>query len=77
MHSNLQRGVVFALVALFAATGVFAEHHETKVPTSGFRAEYPMDMGNLEKKVLGLADAVPADKYSWAPTSHETAGPIC
>jgi len=41
---------------------------ETKAPTSGFRAEFLMDMASLEKKVVGLADAVPADKYSWAPT---------
>ena len=26
------------------------------------------DMGDVEKKVIDLAKAVPADKYSWAPT---------
>ncbi len=68
MHLNLQRGVVFALAVLVTATGVLAEHHESAAPTSGFRADYLIDMGNMEKKVMGLADAVPADKYSWAPT---------
>ena len=50
------------------AAGARAEHHEEMAPTAGFRADLLKDMGDVEKKVIDLANAVPADKYSWAPT---------
>ena len=36
-------------------------------PRSGFRAEFLVDLADMEKKVLALAAAVPADRYSWRP----------
>ena len=33
----------------------------------GFRAEFLVLLDDVQKKILTLADAVPADKYSWRP----------
>jgi uncharacterized damage-inducible protein DinB len=35
--------------------------------TSGYRAEFLGLLDDVQKKILTLADAVPADKYSWRP----------
>jgi uncharacterized damage-inducible protein DinB len=34
---------------------------------TGFKADLLRDLADLEKKVVGLAEAVPADKYGWRP----------
>jgi uncharacterized damage-inducible protein DinB len=34
---------------------------------TGFRAEFVRQLDDVQKKVLSLAEAVPADKYSWRP----------
>lgn len=36
-------------------------------PKSGFRAEFLRDLDDVEKKIMQLAMAVPAAKYSWRP----------
>ena len=36
-------------------------------PKSGFRAEFLRDLDEVQKKILSLADAVPAEKYAWRP----------
>lgn len=36
-------------------------------PKSGFRAEFLHDLEDVEKKILQLAMAMPAAKYSWRP----------
>ncbi len=33
-----------------------------------YKGDLLMDVGQLEEKVLGLAEAIPADKYSWVPS---------
>ncbi len=37
------------------------------VPKSGVRAELLHDLDDVEKKIMQLATAVPASKYSWRP----------
>jgi uncharacterized damage-inducible protein DinB len=37
------------------------------VPKSGFRAEFLHDLEDVEKKIMQLAMAMPASKYSWRP----------
>lgn len=59
--------LALALTVLSTAPAAFAEHHEAEAPTEGFRAELLWDLGNVEKKLLGLADAIPADSYGWGP----------
>ncbi len=36
-------------------------------PKSGFRAEFLHDLDEVQKKILSLADAMPAEKYNWRP----------
>jgi len=36
-------------------------------PPSGFRAEYLAEIDDVGKKLVDLAQAMPADKYSWRP----------
>jgi uncharacterized damage-inducible protein DinB len=38
-----------------------------KAPTSGFRAEFLEDVAYYEQRYTRLAEAMPADKYSWRP----------
>ncbi len=37
------------------------------VPRNGVRAELLHDLDDVQKKILSLANAIPADKYSWRP----------
>ena len=39
-----------------------------EVPTSGFRAEYIRQVDDVAEKLFELAEAVPAEKYSWRPS---------
>ncbi len=36
-------------------------------PKHGFRAEFLYDLSDVQKKIEGLAAAMPADKYTWRP----------
>ena len=36
-------------------------------PSSGFRADFLVQLDDASKKIVDLAQAVPADKYSWRP----------
>ncbi len=36
-------------------------------PKSGFRAEFLHDLDEVQKKIVSLADAMPAEKYKWRP----------
>jgi uncharacterized damage-inducible protein DinB len=38
-----------------------------QAPASGFRAEFLGQQDRVEKEILGLAEATPADKYGWRP----------
>ncbi len=68
--------VAMAIVAatpLTAAVRSARATHEMRqttppaVPKSGVRAELLHDLDDLQKKILSLATAVPADKYGWRP----------
>ncbi len=39
----------------------------TGVPTAGLRAEYIAEVDSVGKKIVELAEAIPADKYGWRP----------
>lgn len=38
-----------------------------QAPTSGYRAEFLAEAATLETKFVGLAERMPADKYTWRP----------
>ena len=39
-----------------------------EAPKSGFRADFLKQWDTLEKKFVGLAEAIPQEKYTWRPT---------
>lgn len=41
--------------------------HAQAAPSSGFRAEFLPDWDDFSKKAVSLAEAMPAEKYSWRP----------
>ena len=56
-------GLSLLLLVLAAASPILAQ---ADAPT-GFRGDLIRDIGDLEEKVVGLAEAIPADKYGWRP----------
>ncbi len=38
-----------------------------QAPTKGFRAEFLAQQAHIEKQLLSLAEATPADKFGWRP----------
>ena len=63
-----------SLALLFAAPLLFAQQNAKKqpqnaAPKSGFRTEFLGDLDDVQKKILDLANAVPAEKYTWRPNA--------
>jgi len=57
----------FASVLLLVVLAVAASAAVAQSPATGFRADFIFQQNGVEKEILGLAEAVPADKYSWRP----------
>ncbi len=38
-----------------------------QTPTTGFRADFLFQQAGVEKELLGLAEATPAEKFAWRP----------
>ncbi len=54
---------ILVLAALvFTVPGALA-----KAPARGFRAEFLAQQDGVEKEILGLAEATPAEKFAWRP----------
>ena len=69
MHSPLRLALAAALVAtttLPAAAQQPTNAAGGTAPT-GLTADLLMDLDQVEKKMMGLARAIPADKYAWRP----------
>ncbi len=61
-----------SLIVCCAATKTLARGAQEMKPAnasaaSSYRAEFLREMDNLEKKLVSLAEAMPAEKYSWRP----------
>ncbi len=71
----MKRGIWSALLSallLAAATGAFAQTAAAPAaapaaPAAGVRAEVLSELAGLEKRLVALAGAVPAEKYTWRP----------
>jgi uncharacterized damage-inducible protein DinB len=61
----MKRTIAFALLILFAIPAIAAKN--AKPAPKGFRAEFVRDLDDVQKKIIDLAAAVPAEKYSWRP----------
>lgn len=57
------------LVALLFSLPLLAQHEGHGAPAAGkgFRAEAVSQIAGMEKKLVDLAEATPADKFSWRP----------
>ena len=55
-----------ALLALVISASAILGSAQT-APTTGVRAWFMSEVAGLEKKFVGLAEAVPEDKYTWRP----------
>ena len=63
-----------SLALLLAAPMLFAQQNAKKAPQNaapkgGFRTEFSSDLDDVQKKIIDLANAVPAEKYTWRPTA--------
>lgn len=57
-----------AVAAVFVfATFAFAQDSGASKMPGGVKGEVLNELGGLEKKYVGLAEAIPADKYGWRP----------
>jgi uncharacterized damage-inducible protein DinB len=60
----MKRYLLYTTLAILTATiPVFG----AQAPSSGFRAEFLKQMDEVSGKLIELAQAVPAEKYSWRP----------
>jgi uncharacterized damage-inducible protein DinB len=55
------------IVPLFASALQTASSQPSTAPTSGMRAEFLADLNAQQEKFLALAQAIPAEKYTWRP----------
>jgi len=71
------RGIACLLLSLVFAFGALARPQEKPadkpqvaptVPTAGARLEFLDEVSYYEQRFTRLADAIPADKYSWRPS---------
>jgi uncharacterized damage-inducible protein DinB len=74
MQRGLYRASPFLLVIALAAANVprviaqgTTTQGATAAPTSGVRAEFLNELKTQEDKFVSLAQAIPADKYTWRP----------
>ncbi len=67
----MKRLLALALLAispmLFAQQNAAKKMPQNSAPKSGFRAEFLGDLDDVQKKITDLANAVPAEKYTWRP----------
>ncbi len=56
------------IVLLSLSTSLKAQNKENDVNNiSGFRKEFLDQLQEVQDKIIGLAEAIPAEKYSWRP----------
>jgi uncharacterized damage-inducible protein DinB len=68
----LRHLTVAAAVGLFSAAGPIraaAQQADTATAGVGYRAEFLKALEGMEKRYVGLAEAMPADKYTWRPAA--------
>jgi uncharacterized damage-inducible protein DinB len=77
MKKRLLLAVVFCLMASVTASEVYARSSappaqtaaaaDKTVPSYDMKAQAIVDLQDLQKKFVGLAEAIPAEKYTWRP----------
>jgi uncharacterized damage-inducible protein DinB len=68
IHFLLVTGLGFSITLFLPGQEKPADKAPTATaPTSGFRAEFLEDVAYYEQRYTRLAEAMPADKYTWRP----------
>jgi uncharacterized damage-inducible protein DinB len=78
MNRNLTNALVLALL-LAGATSACAQSAAPQAPaapTSGFRADFLADWNDMAEKAVRLAQAMPAEKYTWRPEGARSVSEI-
>ena len=57
----------FASAFVVTVLALTASAATAQAPTKGFRADFLHQQAGVEKEILSLAEATPADKFSWRP----------
>ena len=60
-------GIIATLALLAVATPAFAQYSPDRATAVEVRKEFLTDLDSLHSKFVQLAEAFPADKYSWRP----------
>lgn len=69
-HCQWKAMSIGALLVLTLMIGTAPNLHAQTAPSTGFRAEFLSDWDDLAKKAVSLAEAIPAEKYSWRPSKE-------
>jgi uncharacterized damage-inducible protein DinB len=67
MKANTAFLLVVFFIGFLTASGAFAQGQTAPSTTATFRQDLIKDIESAEKKLVSLAEAVPAEKYSWRP----------
>lgn len=78
----MKRGLSIVLLLAFLLTGSsVAVAQSTRpltpaAPATGFRADFLADWNDMAEKAVSLAEAMPADKYTWHPEGARSVSEI-
>jgi len=79
---KMKRSLLSVLLLALLATAPSAARAQSgataapAVPTTGFRADFLSDWDDMAKKAVSLAEAMPAEKYSWRPQGARSVSEI-
>ncbi len=76
MRRILTVALSFAFLCGLTAQAARAQAPDTKAAPSGFKAEAIRSLEDAEKKIIALAEAMPAEKYSWKPEGARSVGEV-
>ena len=67
MKANLFHFWVIILIALLAPSIGFTQEQTAPLAMPGFKGDLMKDIQAAEEKLVSLAEAIPAERYSWRP----------
>ncbi len=76
MKRILTVALSFAFLCGLTAQAARAQAPDTKAAPSGFKAEAIRSLEDAETKIIALAEAMPAEKYSWKPEGARSVGEV-
>jgi len=72
-------GVLFLVLSVAGPAAAWAQSGAAAAPAppaTGFRADFLSDWDDMAKKAVSLAEAMPAEKYSWRPDGARSVSEI-